>query len=617
MLPSPQELAKARDRGFEDLQWARELRVKAIREFAGRHYGENPDDEQRVVNLIAQSGTVLSAHLTEERISHKISPKLASLRYESEKVRIMLDQLGEEMDLVEKDEELITDAILGGMGIQKLGLKAGQDSYKMDPVEVPRAEPYAENVSLDDYVCDGAAKHLRGVYFEGHRSRIARDEALQLVEDGIYGRDPEEYEEGEEPIEFLATREEAIQLINDCPRLGADGRGVQDPAEAISQDLDPKRFELVDTIELWDLVVYCSDGPKQVTMATGAGATKYLAVSDYPTPEMSPYHKLCFLKVPDNKMPMALVALWGDVHEAAKKVGNKIVRQIIKAKRNYVYRADQEDEAMATKKAMDQEFIKGDPAGIAAIDYGGVIKDLYPGVEWLTGQFNNASGNIQLLNGQGEISDTATEAQYAQGNAHKNVRRMQYKVRCFRRKRAKHLAWLKLSDPMMDEVLPYRMPGGKLVDLRLSAETREGDYLDYLYDIETDTSAQSDPAIETKRAVEMFGVLGQLMPFVQAGILDGLEIMRILSRRFGVEDLDKAILDPVMQQISQQIYGPMAAGGMGGQGQPGMGAGAPGMGPGPGSGAMGPPGMQLSPGAPRRPGGTSPIAMGAGARRVV
>ncbi len=554
----PRQIAKMTDAGYKRLKWAREAGAKATRAYVGRHYGENPDEvqqaQQNVANLIQQSVTILIPNLVAQNNKHRVTSPLIQLQGEARKVEIALNQMDRQLGLADIFERCTTSAILKGPGIVKIGIRAGPDVVKVEERYVNKGQVYVSDIDLDDYVLDAACRKREEAVIEGHRYRIPKAVALAS---GIFDN-------------------EELAKVPTLDKLAGNRDGKR--AEAIGGN-QGDRFDDRDLIELWDIAVYQDDSTYIVTLAAGdtsdAGAMLgnspivLMEPYEFNGPERGPYEMLGFGHVPNNPMPFVPVDAWRDLHVAMAKVANKMVRQLLRTKKVMTYEPSAADDALVLLTASDGESVGvKNPDGVKMQDMGGVPPELYEGVGWMMGQFNNASGNLQMVGGQRDIGKTATAASIMQGNSSVRIQWMQAKCRNFAKRIDEQVGHLLVTDPLIHLPMIDRLDNGMQAEVVYSAQTRKGKPTDFEYDVEPFNPASMDPEARAARLVQLFQSLPAFAPLIQAGIpLD--KILSVLGREMGVDGLDELVPTPGMVMQNMQDYGVLPEGGPGMQQGPG------------------------------------------------
>lgn len=571
---TPQTLSRAVNEGWRELQPFREKFRETCQESGGAHFGKG-DGARRAVNLIAQAVAILVPNLVSDVPEHRVRTPIAELRGEATMLELALDRLWEDTKALEEVKAAVIDAILGPIGIIRLGMRAGTQFVTVDPgQQTPVAQPFCRRISLDDYACDPTARNRRELQWEAIRYRMPRQEA---IETGVFGRNPEDYGPGEQPLPDVATREEATEILRSVPALRETSNTQNDVAGIGKPSAGPDKYGLVETIELWDVFVYAGDDIWTVTVPayhekqTVAHADKWLLCEKWQGLDTGPIEVIGFGDMPDQVMFKPLIADWRDLHDFCKIVSDKLAREVQNAKVVWPYEGAQEDDMMSVAQAGDSGMVRvtGDPAKIKPIEIVGILGQLQPMLDWAEREWANASGNLPLTGGQGSdaTDKTATAAQYLQANASQRIMDQRGRVERLLKAIDRHFGWYLTTDPLVILPLPYRVPGGETTTEYYDAATRRGDFQSFTFDIERYSAVGQDPNVRLKRVGEFLEMTINMVPLFQMGM--SFEAWAKLGRQeYGIENLDELFpgIGPGLQAMEHAALGPA---------QPGMGVPGP------------------------------------------
>lgn len=562
-------MSRAVSDGYRELDPHRVNFRDACNECAGRHYGKG-DGVRRPVNLIAQAVSILLANLISDEPKHRVRSPLAELRGEAAMLELALDKLWEDNNVLEDVRQVVMDAILGPIGILRVGMRAGTQYVTVDSERrTPVAEPYCRRISLDDYSCDPSARSRGELRWEAIRYRIPRAEA---IESGVFGRDPDEYAPGEMQVEDQATRAEAKAILETIPGLDESSSGQDDVASIGREGGGLDRFALIDTIELWDVFFHTGQETWTITVPAShtkegvAHADKWLLVEKWQGPDPGPLLTIGFCDLPDQVMYKPVVADWRDLHDFCRVVSSKLARETENSKVVWGYRGEGEDDAMSVKNKGDSGLVRltGDKTP-EKIEVVGIVKELLPLLQWAEREWANASGNLPLTGGtDSDATDkTATAAQYLQANASQRIADMRRRVESLLKAIDKHFGHYLMTDPLVFLPLPYRIPGGETITVEFDAATRRGDFQHYVFDIERYSAVGQDPNVRLKRVTEFLGLVLEFVPAIKEGIVSIDGLTNLGKQEFGIENLDELL---PMQSMRLQAEAHAQMGGM----QPGQ-----------------------------------------------
>lgn len=585
---TPADLAKKINADHRNLEPFREKKRYAIKEANGAHFGKG-DQIGRPINRLAQAQATLVPNLVMESPKHRVRTARAELRGEAELLELALDTLYRDLDMVQVMREVVLDAIFAPLGIVRVGMATGAEQVKYDDWREPRAHPFVARIDFDDYVYDTTARCRREMKYEGHRYRVPKQYA---IDSGIFGHST---------VPGAANPEEAVAMLTSAAAIHDDPKGEDRGARTSD------RWELADLIELWDIAVYDAGQTWLVTVLGNpeglepAADGKWLMCEPMNATRQRPYLTLTFVDVPNSPLGRPLAADWMDLHDATVVASNKAMNKIKTGKTNFGFRPEGEDDALTIRDAPDGQFVKmADPEAVKQFEIGGITKEDIEGLNWLGNAWAEASGNLPLQGGQDSAASTgtATAAQYLQANSTTTIRDKQDRVRRFHIQIDTFLGEYLTTDPGIDMPLPYRLEGGESITVNYTAAMRQAGPVDVNFDVEPFAEAGMDPNVRIARVGEFLTQVVNMIPGMQAGLIQPSGMVSLGRQEYGIENLDELIPDVQNMMATQQTYagvplpgGPkpqaiVPPGGAMGPGQgPPDGAGGPPQGPTTGMGA--------------------------------
>lgn len=522
---TPQKLAQSLNSAWRQARAFRDAGRHAIKQFVGPHYGASGvnGESRAVVNYLAQYLNAMIPNLAPGKSKNKVESWNIALRFEALQLGLALDRADEEEDLVATMRQIVTDALVYPFGCAMTGLTVGAELVKIDGQQHDPGKLFTRALAFEDVLTDPAARRRSEALWDAHRYRVPKS---VLKESGIFN-----------PERVDALRPLQATNIDSSANIGSSDRD---------------RYGLVETVELWDVAIY--DGSNTTIVTLGAepatadgqdvvsGGGEILYQERFNGPEQGPYSFLEFIHVPNRVMALPPVALLIDLHEAKSIISRKIVDMMTNTKRVLGYqRVNGKDDAETIVGASNFEAIAmDDPNAAKMFDYGGVPKEHYEGSEWLDTSMEMQSA-VQRISGAASNSGTATESTQLQANSMLRVQDMQERVKSFRGKVAKQRLWYLANDPLIRKGLPYRSPGGEMIQVEYSAETRQGESTDFNVAVEMVNPQASDPNIKFRRLIEFLQVLPTQVPLAQAGLLDLAAEIRLAARELDMEELDELI----------------------------------------------------------------------------
>jgi len=517
---SAQKLAQAVRESDEMLAPYRRNRLMFLRQYAGPYYvsrrGGPAAGGAEPLNMIYSVVSVVLPHLVATNPRAMIRTPRAALRRRAEVFALAWNHLAEEIDLSRSLRTVVADALFG-VGIMKTGLAPGATvegvegfgGYLHD-----NGQPFADPVDVDDYVIDPQARAREQAAFEGNRYRLPRRYVLEsdLFDRSLAERLPAG---GQEPVVGSPQRAEELSP-------GRPGPG--NPAEYL---------ELLD---LW----LPNENVVVTIPADADGPQGFLREAAWEGPERGPYEMLGFHWVPNNVLPVPPVGLIFDLHVMVNKVARKLARQADRQKDLILFDERTAEEAEKIRDALDGQMV-----GVQNVDrykqvgFGGAGEEGYRHLAFLFEQFSRIGGNTDLLGGLAPQSETLGQDEMLYAGASVRVEDMRSQVYRFTKHVGGKLAWYLWYDPLIDLPLIKPAPGGGQEQVTFSWRDREGDFLDYNFDIEPHSMSPDTPARKYRRVIDWI----QRVILPTAGIaaaqglkLDVSRLARITGRMLNIEE---------------------------------------------------------------------------------
>ena len=534
--------------GEERLRNFRSSRLLFLREYAGQYYDrDHATIGNEPLNLIFNAIATLVPNLVTNFPKTLVTSKFLVYRDYAELLSMGLDYLAKEINLRDELRRWIVDSLLV-MGIMKTGIATSGDLVTFnDDVRIDPGQPYATVVDFDDYILDPAAKRIEEASFVGHRVRVPRQ---MLLDSGLYKND----------------------LVERLQPSGQDPYQRRE-VETISQhELTPAQIvslqDLVDVREIW-----VPAAKAVVTLPTGQAVyDDYLRIADYDGPDSGMYTYLALTPpLPNNPLPIAPVGIWYDLHVAANKMAKKVMEQAERQKDILGYKPSAADDAQEIIDAGDGESIGlMDPDAAKVFSFGGQQKSNESHLMQLSYWFNLASGNTDQLAGNRSDANTATQANILQGNQNIRVEDMRDLVYLGTKHVQEKLAWYLHTDPLIALPLIKRTPipaqtvmtpmGPMMIppkmdekQMILSPDSRQGEFLDFHFEIEEKSMSRMDPAMRLQKAL-LFA--GKVLPAAaqaamvcqQMGVPFSFSKFIIrMGKEMDLEWLDEVFYDPAFQ----------------------------------------------------------------------
>lgn len=509
------------DWSIRNMETIRANRLKAIKEYVGYHYSDNGSSKRVPVNLIELAVTIYIRLLAARAPHCLVTTQLAMLRPFAANLELFINQIPDEIGLSTTMRRAVLDAIFG-LGIVKVGVAS---EGKMAE-GVPYSEPFVDIVQLDDYFVDMSARSWKEIDFEGNS--------------------------------YWMSINEAREVFNN-PELQADedsGSSDSNAEAAHTISVDETATVVYDRIRLRD--VYMHKTGRIITYSVTSG--QVLRDEPWDGPEGSPYVKLFFEEVPGNLMPLAPVTVWQDLHDLGNALFRKLGREADSKKTVYAFRGGNDDDVDRFKRAKDGEGIRFDGAQPEALTVGGVDQTTLAFFLQVRDTYNIMAGNLDSLGGLSPQAGTATQDKLLNEAASSRIRSMAEATTDFAKEIFKRLAWYLWTDPvrssralkMADEGL------GLGVAVEWTPEARDGDFLDYNFDIDVFSMQDDTPNFRVERFATIFERF--IMPLSQHMEMQGAqlnikEIIEFLAKNTNTPELLNFVSfpEPYVTQMRQPI----------------------------------------------------------------
>ena len=494
-----------------DLSFPRKTRVELIRQYVGAHYSENGSDKVVPTNFLELAVTIYLRLLAARSPRAIVSTESLNLRPFAKDIEIILNQIPSEIGLSNTLQKAVMEAFFG-FAVVKVGLaNRGQTKY-----EEPYAEPFVDLVQIDHYFCDMTAKSWEEIQFEGNDYWLSLEDVKT-----IYG------------VNLEADDDNAVSTSGDEE---AKSIGVPNPNESLK-----------DKAHLRDVYI-CASG-RIVTYAVKS-MTLLLDIP-FDGPEGTPYLHLGFTKVPGNLLPLPPASLWKDLHELGNVLFRKLAKQADAKKTVAVFPGGGDDGARAIQSSSDGEGIAFSGAKPETVSVGGIDAPTLAFYLQTRDLFSYFAGNLDSLGGLSPQSDTLGQDKLLSEAANARVNAMAEAVVDFSKAIFKRLAWYVWTDPVRERTFHKTISGASGFSLkkRWTPETRDGEFLDYNFDIDVYSMQDDSPSTRLQKFGMVFErFLMPLMPMLQAqgAYIDVQKVCEFLSVNASLPELDELI------QFSQQ-----------------------------------------------------------------
>ena len=515
-----EDLRTAVDWSIKQLATPRKKRVEAIQMLVGNHYSDGGTDKVVPTNFLELATMIYTQQLAANAPRALFTAKVSRLKPFAYATEIALNQLPDEIGLGSTLRRAVVEALFS-FGVVKVGMASSGVSILGHDI----GQPFADLVSIDNYFCDMSSKTRAGIQFEGDDYWLPLEDVKAIWPD-------------------LAGEVEADEHT-------VTGDQGEERAEGISTDEGAELYKK----QVWLRDVWLPRTNKLVTY--GVKSLKVFNIIDWDGPEGGPYKLLGFEDVPGNLMPLPPVALWRDLHKLGNNLFRKLGRQADAKKTVAAFAGGNDDDVESLKKAADGEGIKYSGQKPESITVGGIDAPTLAFFLQIKDLFSYLAGNLDTMGGLSPMTDTIGQDKMLSEAASARIEYMRSRTLDFSREIFKALAWYEWTDPVRERDVEKPVEGTDIsIRTRWTPETREGNWLDYNFDIDAYSMQSDSPALKLQKigqAIERYII--PLMPMLeqQGGQIDLKELTSIISRLGNVPELNDIVRfgEPIAAQPEQ------------------------------------------------------------------
>ena len=548
--------------------WRR--RTGLIKAAIGSNWGETDGlSRDTILNLLWQAVDTYTLKLTINRPRCLVNSQHPNANHFANRFAMAINNYSTRIDLDGELELLVTDALFGlaiaksyigdsGETIDVInpdfpmepGLEASDEEYAKylksqssipQTISLDPGMPLIERIPTEDFVYDTSATRWNKVRYSAHRYRMSLEEAKAddrwdksvreaLVATSRFG---ESYEE----------RAEALSL------------------REVRHDFD----ELEPMVTLWDVYL---PREKQWAVIPDQSGLGPLFQTKWTGQKRGPFSTLVFGKVPDNLNPISLIGNLDILSDTLNSLWNKAVDQAKRAKDILAYTGPEGD-AKAVRDSADGEIIRvGAPEAIQPMKFGGVNPMSMQFANSVQAELNQLAGNVQLMAGLGQQSNTATQDRLLTAASSSIEGRRIGQVAEFCGRLFEDLGAMLWDDPSIKINGTRTIPGIDVkIDNSWGPDYRVGTLENYSFDYEPYSHGYEGPEEKAQKLISSVNVLAPLIPL---GAAQGMTIdVRRLAQELAVLRNQSVLndivtFDPDVQQLAMQ------GGGGGGQQMPTM-----------------------------------------------
>jgi len=510
----------------------RNVRMRMLEHYANGYYAGGRRSIKQPLNLIDRGVQIIAPFLVTNNPRPIIKARYGlsnnRIRAFAITMELALAHLFQEIRLAQKTLRPVVIDSLFGMGITKTGVMT-KERVEIEGDSYDVGQPYCDRVDFNDYVGDISARSWEEINLEGNHYRL--------------------------PYAFVA--ESGMFKHYDSLK----------PKESTKDDTDPKIIEaygdileedeLYKTVELID--VYLPQENIIITIPKEGNGNKIMRTVEYDGPEGGPYDKLFYKYFPNSIIPIPPVYVWMDINKIANEIAAKMAYNCQREKTIAVYDRNDDNDAVTLKDAQHGDWVGLDnPDAVKDVTFGGYNPQSMEFLQYLEHQYAISYSNLYGIGGRGSQAQTLGQEQMLQYNATRSLDDMIDQFHNFVRSIVRKFAWYVWTDPMIQLPMVRRVHGLDLT-VEFSEETKEGDFLDYTFDIDIYSMSRVNPEMQYQKLLQLVQtVVLPLAPLAmqQGSMPDVTTLTKEFAKYLGVNNVEDWWRTVVPQANAPNPYSP-------------------------------------------------------------
>jgi hypothetical protein len=544
-IPFPVRLQRGAAQWMTYTKSMRETRNNMLRHYANSWFGGGASHITMPINLIDRGVSILVPFLVSQNPKVLVQPKggmnNTNLHPFAYTLELALNHLLDEIELAGNTLRPVVIDSFFAMGITKTGVMHEYD-VELGGEKTAVGQPYCNRIDFDDYICDISARIRTEAKFEGHKYRL--------------------------PIKYVAES----GLFKNWEGLQPDLNilGDQTAPESISRDgkLSFEYRELHPSVELID--IYVPDEHIIVTIPPEGCGNQILRTVEWDGPEGGPFDVLGYKWFPGSVIPIPPAYSWLDTNKLVNVMIAKMRDMVEREKTIGIFDQSNDEDAKVVQNSGhgDMVGLKGGGAdSVKEVTFGGFNPQSFPFLSFMLQQWAKSGPNLDITGGNNSQAGTLGQEQMLQNNALREVDDMQNQCYTFTTSIIKKLAWFLWTDPL--KVIPVIKRLGNIeVPVEYSDSAKDGDFVDYSFDISPYSMGRMNPDLRYQRMIQLVSqVIMPLIPIAQSqGSAPDVDKLVEEAGRYLNVDTSRFWKPGIPQPPAPQPYGPE----QGSVGGPGM-----------------------------------------------
>lgn len=494
-----------------------------------------PSEEKTPLNQMAQQEVAILQHLAGGDTKALVVPGGEGSEAAAYEQTLAVNKVAQRLNLRRKFRRLVQHALYG-IGICRIGMVPDRrvsiretfpELDEEGEVEIGRLD--MKVVSLEAWVHDCQADTIEEVEFCGHAYWVAKED-LKYYLPGVAQND-------------IATEEKRWIDEHGSEMAGAISRGV----EGEGQDGFREKYWL------WDLWIPHSN---QIITTPVNGAGEIAHVRPWRSRPGGPYLFLYYRELPDQAIPISIMADVKLVHDSLNSTFRKLIDQTRETKTVLGFKPGHEDDAGRIRDAKSREIIQmRDPSAVEEFNFNGPSQELLAMLLQTRELASIIGGNTDVLAGLGAQAPTATQEQMVSSQAGGKIQLHEVDTANFQVEVFEAIRWYLYHEQVEPIPITKEIEG---TDIRIpstyQADKITGRFDSYEMQIEPYTDLYRSPEHRFQTLLSLWERL--IMPAVQLGVIDSTpdmeQLLEIAAQYLDLPEIKRLLrsVTPEEQQMA-------------------------------------------------------------------
>ena len=490
------------------------FRTSLINDFAGPLYSPyRPKGwTARYVNQLNTTARIYQMALAFNNPQCKVTSFRQDLWPFARKFEVNVNRVAANINLNVTLQELVLDAffLVGAAKVRMAdaGMREIEPNVWIDP-----GRPWVDRISWSDLYLDMPAKSLRAMRFYGDRYRASFD--------GVKDRDDFD--------------PKVLKKLSPSSKKNNNANGERGDDILLGNSVDDDELEPM----CWLVDVYLPRERQFLTLSADDEHLPPLKVETWDGSDQGPYKFLGFGTVPDNVLPSAPAQNLALLDRLRNRLYRKLANQANRQKNFVLTNKGNEKDAETVMKAEDGGYY-------TVFDTKSILPVNMPGVDGNTHAFflaagevyNTQAGNERSIAGLGEEAGTLGQEQQIAQHAGGLIGFMKGQVNGAASEIMREIGGLMWNDEALE--VPSSMEAentGYRIDTTWKPGERKGAFDHYDFAVEPSSMNYRPPEAKLQTLVQFSQTYLQLLPAIQAGVLDGQEFARVFAEYSNTPEL--------------------------------------------------------------------------------